>query len=158
VYDNHRYRLDSVEDKAVLHRLLELYLCEFSEFTGEDLNEHGLYGYRYLDHYWTEPHRHAFFIRAEDRLAGFVLIGQPDGIVWQMAEFFVLRKYRHKGIGRTAAIHVFGRFPGPWEVRHMQSNKEAAKFWPAVIADLELDWHDRHDEIGWAVYRFEVRK
>jgi predicted acetyltransferase len=34
-----------------------------------------------------------------------------------MSEFFVLRKYRRQGIGRTAAVELFERFPGPWRVR-----------------------------------------
>src|SRR5215471_15872892 len=37
-------------DKAVLRNLLELYRYDFSEFTGDDVDEHGLYGYPYLDH------------------------------------------------------------------------------------------------------------
>lgn len=45
----------TVDDKPVVRRLLELYLHDFSEFSGQDLNDHGEYGYRYLDHYWTDP-------------------------------------------------------------------------------------------------------
>src|SRR2546428_3149200 len=46
--------------RPVLRRLVELYLYDFSEFDGADVGPHGEYGYRYLDHYWTDPDRHAF--------------------------------------------------------------------------------------------------
>lgn len=39
------------EGKQVLMNLIELYQYDFSEFDKGDLNIHGLYGYRYLDHY-----------------------------------------------------------------------------------------------------------
>ena len=84
-------------NKAVLRQLMELYLYDFSEFDHEDVNEHGVYGYRYLDHYWTEAGRHPFFIQVDDQLAGFVLIRRltpPDEtpVIMAISEFFVMRK------------------------------------------------------------------
>ena len=38
----------------MLRRLIELYRYDFSEFDQADLGPHGDYGYRYLDHYWSE--------------------------------------------------------------------------------------------------------
>lgn len=146
-----------LEDKAVLGRLLELYLYDFSEFTGADLNEHALYGYPYLDHYWTEPDRHPFFLRVAGGLAGFAMVRRLDGGVWSMAEFCVLRKYRRRGVGRAAAHQVISRFPGSWEVRHMTSNESAAAFWPRVIDELVPGAATRHDEPGWVVQTFEIR-
>ncbi len=109
-----------IGDKPVLRHLIELYLYDFSEFTGEDVGDHGLFGYRYLDHYWTEPDRHPFFIRVGERLAGFVLVrkcpGDDGDSESSIAEFFVMRKYRRRGVGRVAARRVFDMFPGRWEV------------------------------------------
>ena len=39
------------EMKSVLRNLLELYEHDSSEFNGSELNEHGLYEYKYVDHY-----------------------------------------------------------------------------------------------------------
>jgi len=41
--------------KPLVRRLLELNAHDFSEFDGRDVSEHGEFGYRYFDHYWTEP-------------------------------------------------------------------------------------------------------
>ena len=118
-------------DKPVIRKLLELYCYDFSEFTKEDVNEHGLFGYRYLDHYWTEPDRHPFLIQVDGRLAGLALVrsGKPH----DMAEFFVLRKYRRTGVGKHAAGLLFAAFPGEWQVRELSGNQEAIAFWRAVI-------------------------
>jgi predicted acetyltransferase len=50
-----------------------------------------------------------------------------------MAEFFVLRKYRRQGVGELAAREIFGRFTGPWEIRQRDANIGAVTFWRRVI-------------------------
>jgi predicted acetyltransferase len=118
-------------DESILRNLLELYLHDFSEMTGADVDAHGLFGYRWLDSYWTEPDRHPFLIRADGRLAGFALV--RSGTPHDMAEFFVLRKYRRSGVGLLAARAVFAAFPGEWQVREMTANTGATAFWRTAI-------------------------
>ena len=118
-------------DRPVLRRLLELYQHDFSEFDGRDLNAHGEYGYRYLDHYWTEPERHPFLVTADGCWAGFALV--RSGPPADMSEFFVLRKYRRHGVGGRAAGEVFRLFPGPWTVRQQRANLAATAFWRSAI-------------------------
>ncbi len=126
------------EDKTVLHRLLELYHHDYSEYDGADVDEHGLYGYEYLDHYWTEPSRHPFLIRVSGKLAGLALVREihtaDDGPVHAIAEFFVLRKYRRQGVGGEAARQLFDRFPGRWRICQEEANRPAQRFWRGVIA------------------------
>ena len=120
-----------VDDKSVVRRLLELYAHDFSELTGADVDEGGAYGYDRLDAYWTEPERHPFLIRVDDRIAGFALV--RSGLPHDMAEFFVMRKYRRSGVGGEAARAVFAMFPGEWQVRQIRENEAAIKFWRAAI-------------------------
>src|SRR5215203_3462290 len=44
----------SYSDKDVLSRLIEFYVYDYSEYMGWDVDAHGVFGYRYLDHYWTD--------------------------------------------------------------------------------------------------------
>jgi len=53
---------------------MELCQHDYSEYDGADVNEHGLFEYRYIDHYWTDSGRHPFVVRVSGRLAGFVLV------------------------------------------------------------------------------------
>ncbi len=128
-----------VDDKPVIRHLLELCLHDYSEFNGKDVNEHGLFDYPYVDHYWTEPGRYPFLVRVEETLAGFVLVRRldVDEPLWQMAEFFILRKYRRRGIGREVAHQVFDRFQGRWEITQEEGNLTGQRFWQQVIEEYQ---------------------
>lgn len=64
----------SLDEKFILSQLIELYEYDFSEFNDRDVNPFGRYGYKYLDHYWTDEGRHPYFIIVNEQYAGFVLI------------------------------------------------------------------------------------
>lgn len=136
---NVRLQPVDISDKEVLRQLLELYLYDFSEFTGSDVDLHGRYGYEYLDHYWTEEDRHPYLLKVNDRTAGFVLVRgkrEPTGeLIHYMAEFFVMRKYRRRKIGREAAFQAFNRFPGRWRVTEIAENLPAQQFWRQTIGE-----------------------
>ena len=72
--------------------------------------------YQHLPLYFSEPHRYPFLVRRGDRLVGFVLVKKGSEVsgnqaVWDMAEFFVLRGCRRRGIGTQIAREVWTRFP-----------------------------------------------
>lgn len=143
------------EGKSILARLLELEAHDLSEYV-ETLraNRHGLFGYAYLDHYWTEAGRFPYFIRSDGELAGLVLI-RMTGERIEMAEFFVLRSHRRAGVGARAAALAFSRHSGEWEVLHAARNAPAAAFWSRVIhagAVSRVSREDRSD--GTVVFRF----
>lgn len=124
--------IEAVEDdRTVIRRLLQLYHYDFSEFDGSDVNSHGEYLHRYLDEYWTDPDRRAFLFRIGGAWAGLALVftGEPR----DMAEFFVLRKYRGHGVGAEAAASLFERYPGRWTVRQQLTNPAATAFWRKAI-------------------------
>jgi predicted acetyltransferase len=118
-------------NKPVIARLLELYQYDFTEFEDADVDEHGLFGPGSLDRYWAEVDRHPFLLRVDGKWAGFALVraGDPH----DMAEFFVMRRYRREGIGTEFARTLFARFPGRWQVREIQRNEPAQAFWRRAI-------------------------
>ena len=128
----------SLEQKAILANLLELYMYDFSEFVDLEIGPDGRFGYSDLDIYWAEPARYPLLVYVDNRLAGFALIdglprGSPDVTVWDVAEFFILRGYRRAGIGTQVAHQVWKRFPGSWQVRVIVSNQPAYRFWHHAI-------------------------
>ena len=142
------------EDKSVLRNLMELYLHDHSEFDGADVDVHGLFGYRYIDHYWTEEGRYPFLIRVAGHIAGFVLVrrlsDELEAAKHSIAEFFVMRKYRQQGVGRQAAHRVFDLFPGDWHVGQGADNQGGQAFWRQVIGEytggeytegIEAEWN-----------------
>ncbi|MEP7216190.1 MAG: GNAT family N-acetyltransferase, partial [Anaerolineaceae bacterium] len=125
--------------KAVLRRLLELYHYDFTEFLPLDLNEHGEFGYQYLDHYWAPDEgetRLPFLVRADGKLAGFAFVRRKEDGPWKMAEFFVMRQYRRAGVGAQAARAVFAQCAGAWEVHEVLANTPAQAFWRRIIGEV----------------------
>src|SRR5271170_3808578 len=88
----------TADQAPVLANLLELYAHDFSEFRELQIGEDGRFGYPFLPLYWSEPDRHPFLVRIDGKLAGLVLVARNNA-VWDMAEFFILRGCRRKGIG-----------------------------------------------------------
>lgn len=129
----------SVNERPILRQLMELYQYDFSEFDNADLGPTGLYDYPYLDHYWVEPERTPFLVRVEGNLAGFVLVARYNYLTglkdtWVIAEFFIMRKYRRKGIGEYVARFIFTQFPGAWQVGEIFENTVAISFWHSIIS------------------------
>jgi predicted acetyltransferase len=143
-------------DWLVLERLLQLYLYEFTDHTGQEIGPDGRYAYRYFAAYRDEPGRHAFLFEFEGLPAGFAFVREVGG-GHEMAEFFVLRKHRRQGLGRLAAKELFARFAGPWEVREFASNTRAQAFWRVVIAE-SVGHFEEADEDGELVQRFVSRQ
>jgi predicted acetyltransferase len=129
----------TIEERPILRHLMELYQYDFSEFDGSDIGPLGLFDYPYLDHYWVEADRSPFLVRLEDYLAGFVLVARNNYLTgvkdtWVLAEFFIMHKYRHQGLGEHTACQIFDRFPGNWQVAQITENTAATAFWRKVIA------------------------
>ncbi len=126
-----------LSEKATLANLIELSLYELAEFDGRQIGEDGRFGYKHLDDYWLDEGRHAYFIRADAKLSGFVLVrkgslsANPD--VMDMCEFFVLRGCRRRGIGQAAALEILERCKGDWEIRVLAANDVAQRFGRTVL-------------------------
>lgn len=128
------------EKKLVLIHLMELYNYDFSEFEDTDVNEFGLFGYKYIDQYWTDEDRYPYIIRVDGKIAGFILVritgtnlnGEKQ---YSIAEFFILKKYRRKSIGKRAAFEIFNTFYGEWKIGQIESNIPAYRFWVNTISD-----------------------
>jgi len=153
----------AAEQEPILANLLELYAHDFSEFHDLEIGNDGRFGYEFLPLYWSDPDRYPFLVKADGYLAGLILVKRGPGVfgnhvVWDMAEFFVLRRYRRRGIGTQMAHEIWRRFLGAWEVRVMQSNVAANRFWAHSVSTFAGESVDPiFTEKGgerWAVYTF----
>ena len=158
-------KLAKYDEKPLLKKMLELHLYDMSVFDDYDLSKFGEYGYRYLDLYWTETERFPFILRVNQKLAGFALInkiahvGRVDRAV---AEFFILKKYRRRGIGKKFAFEIFQQFSGRWEVCTSANNIVAKKFWQNTIEQFSSDniekVKDRIDDRKVIIWTFYSQK
>jgi predicted acetyltransferase len=150
--------------QTMVANLLELYAYDFSEYIDLSLGDDGRFGYKRLSTYWSTPTRHPFLIERNGNSAGVVLVrrgsqitGDPD--VWDMAEFFVMRGHRHRGVGAAAAREVWQRFPGNWEVRVTTKNQPALTFWRRAISEYvgnpTMPTPYENDRSEWNLFAFQ---
>ena len=144
-------------DKATIANLIQLYLYDMTDEGVWPIGEDGRYSYDFLERFW----RHPYLLRSEGALAGFALVVDECPLTgekpcWFMAEFFVMRGYRRKGVGRQAVAHLLGRHPGRWHVAVMESHQRAEAFWTDALRGQGVDIHGMLFEgNAWRLRRFE---
>jgi predicted acetyltransferase len=157
--------LASLSDAGLLANLLQLYLHDLSDtFPSIELGVDGRFLYEKLPLYWSEPERRfPLLIRYGGGVVGFALItrGSPaseNPEVFDIAEFFVIRRYRRSSVGRRAAFLLWNRFPGWWTVRVSEGNATALPFWTGVIAEYTGGTAEQFTRPGsphaWRVFSF----
>ena len=126
------------EEKEILYNLMQLYTYELSFYEDENINfkilDNGLYKIsKYVDLYWKEETRHAYIVKVDGQLAGFALERFNENNMNEIAEFFVIYKYRKIGVGSFMANEIFKRYKGKWEIKTLLKNKPAQNFWRTVV-------------------------
>ena len=151
------------EQEPILANLLELYAHDFSEFIDLRLGPDGRFGYPWLPLYLSEETRYPFLVKVDGELAGLVFVVRGSRItrdpkIWDMAEFFIVRRYRRRGVGAAVARKVWERFPGLWEVRVVEGNEPAYAFWRAATRAFTNSAVQEHSTIiegkRWSVFSF----
>jgi predicted acetyltransferase len=125
----------AASERPLLQRMLELYQHDLSDIWDQDLDARGEFGYD-LDRFWRDPACAPWLFRVSGQAAGFALVDArvrvPGGEHW-MDQFFVMKKYRRRGVGCHAAVAVFRAHRGRWQVGQMPANAAAQRFWRATI-------------------------
>lgn len=160
----------SAAERPVLENLLQLYIHDFSElFAGTarcDLEGDGRYHPDIpIGDWWSIADHIPLLLRVNDKIAGFVLLNaithSGAAADRNIAEFFVVRKYRRLGVGRAAAHALFSRYPGRWEAAVMRANTGARAFWETAITShpalQQIDIGDStHFRWDGTIFRFEI--
>ena len=137
-----KFDLIKVEEKnkEVIYNLMQLYQYELSFYEDDSTTftmlDSGLYVLKYIEKYWQEENRHPYILKADNELAGFVLQRFNEENMNEIAEFFVLNKYRKLGAGKFMANKMFELYKGKWEVRTLLKNERAQKFWRNTIKEF----------------------
>jgi predicted acetyltransferase len=108
-----------------------------------------------LADYWKKPERWPYLIEVDGRTAGFALLNTHSHLTGghierNMAEFFVARKHRRRGVALEAVHQILRQHPGQWEIAVAERNVAAKMFWPKAIesapgvSDLHLAQGDGH--------------
>ena len=130
----------TLNDYPAIQNMGRFYVYDMSEHMGKEegweIPETGLYECIDFKKYWEDKECFPFLVRYENEIAGFVIVdkkGSSPEIEFNMAQFFILRKFKNKGIGRFVATQCFDKFRGIWEVMVIPGNEGAYRFWRSTI-------------------------
>jgi predicted acetyltransferase len=148
------------ESKQVIKNLMQFYKYDFSEFIDCNPEEDGLFAaYPDLENYWNEKNnKFPYIIKKDGQYIGFALVSYIESgerNYFSIAEFFIMRKNRRKGVGRDVARYIFNLHKGPWEVYQKESNKPAQLFWNKVIREYSNGQFSERLEQGRLIQDFE---
>ncbi len=130
----------TLDDYPVIQNMGRFYVYDMTEYLGYEpgweIPEDGLFECIDLKKYWEAADSYPFLVRYQHEIAGFVIVdkkGSEASIEFNMAQFFILRKFQHEGIGKYVAQETFKKFPGVWEVMVMPGNEGAYRFWLSTV-------------------------
>lgn len=128
-------------DRNCIEKLMQFYHYDASEWISLDVSDLGGFSFESIDRFWHTTGHSPFLIRADGKIAGFVVVDKDvtdAGADHNVGYLFVLRRYRGLGVGRTVAHTLFAKFQGRWEVYQVEQNREAIDFWRQVIDEYTL--------------------
>ena len=121
------------DKKIILDRLFQLYYHDISlEFPLDLDNETMLYEVDDLSKYFEGDNNKGYFIKYEDKIAGFVLVDlyEDKNVIDQI---FVLNNFKGHGLAKQVVFIVFDKFKGNWEIKAVPESKRAEGFWLKVV-------------------------
>lgn len=168
--NRHEIRLipATVADYPTIQNMARFYVYDMSEYMGceegWEIPSNGLYECIDFKHYFDKNNVYPFLIRKGKELAGFAIIdqnGSEPSINFNIAQFFIIRKFKGHGLGKEVAQRFFAQFRGLWEVMVLPNNSGAYHFWKHTIQDYtgnsftEYTQHIPHlDNAVMRIFRF----
>jgi predicted acetyltransferase len=123
------------DQKPLIANLIQLYLYDMTESMPFPVGADGRFEYDFFDRFWRFP----YLIHVNDEIAGFAFVIDECPLTqrqpcWFMAEFFVLKAYRRRGVGQAAVDAILGHHPGDWHIAVPLANQPAQGFWGRALA------------------------
>ncbi|MBE3027715.1 hypothetical protein GQ37_019685 [Janthinobacterium sp. BJB1] len=128
-------------EEAVLARLFQLYCYDNSAWSGEDVLADGRYDVcdAGLASYVHAAGHTAHWIEVDGELAGFYMTEPATAgalPVREFSDFFILKKYRRRGVALEVVRRVLLGSAHTWMVAVFRADAAAQAFWRQALACL----------------------
>lgn len=93
--------------------------------------------------------RSCSILYVDNELAGFVLARKypSNRLIYDIEQFFVLRKFKGKGVGKQTLKLVTEQLSGQWQIRVLIGNEAALKFWQSAISGLVGENYTQSEQV-----------
>ncbi|MFT6925222.1 MAG: putative acetyltransferase [Psychromonas sp.] len=126
--------------RNILENLFHYYIYEMSDFLALAPDENGYFCFNksQFDVYWESGSHFPYFIYVGQELAGFALIRKypADLAITDIEQFFILRKFNGKGVGKQAFKLATQLISDKWQIRVLLENSRALSFWQSSVANV----------------------
>lgn len=155
-------RAATAADTDVLFHLMQFYYFEASAWSGEALRADGLYDCDRADveaSLYNDP-EWARLLWQGEALVGFVLVDQVEvegRSVPELADLFVLPKYRRQGIAAQVVAALVRPDTGQWLLATYRKDLDAHAFWSRNLPRMGLQVEIPPDSADPVFHRFLIR-
>lgn len=127
--------------RRLIESLIQFYIYEFirmeppcsTDFDGQDCYP----PFADLERYWRIGGFYPLLIRVGEWLAGFALVNthsrRGGRVEFNMADLFIAREHRGRGVATEAVRLVMAQFAGRWEIAVAEHNVTGRMFWSRAL-------------------------
>ena len=107
-----------------------------------------------LASWFADSSAHLLTVLKEDKPVGFAMVrtgptaARGGAADYSMAEFFIARAARRRGVGQEAVRLIFDRFSGRWHIMEYMRNPQAVAFWRRVVSAYTGGRYQERSESG----------
>lgn len=129
------------EHADVIRNLYQFYAYESSDWEQEDVEADGRFYLHeaHMARYWQSPGWCASLVLVDGFIAGFVLVERselPGVEALELADLFILKRYRRQGIGRAVASQMLCSGAHDWLLRCFRQDEVSMAFCTRIVAEL----------------------
>ncbi len=133
--------LTGPEQAELVRNLYQFYAYESSDWEEEDVEVDGRFYIHepHFERYWQATEWAAYLVLVDGFIAGFVLVERselPGMNALELADLFILKRYRRLGVGRAVARQLLCEGQNDWLVRCYAGDASGVAFCQAVLAGL----------------------
>ncbi len=132
-----KIQLVGENDKEKVRKYFIDYLLELSQFDPTikfDKNKKPIY--KWFDCYWEDKDRYPFLLSENNQFAGLALVRELEPKHFEIAEFYVLPKFRGKNNATMFAAEIINLFGGEFSFSTRLENLRAVKFWDKFVLNF----------------------
>jgi predicted acetyltransferase len=138
----------STDERHILKNLYSLYLHDLSEYTeGLNISSDGSFEFDSFELIWKREGLTPYFLKKDKIIVGFLLLLERPFLYkeydYSINDFFILKKYRRKGIAIALLKELFKQKKGCYFVVELAKNIPAVIFWRKILNTLNIDFEEK---------------
>lgn len=142
-----------LDEKDSFRYMFYAYLYEISKYDKTiEYDNMGNPNYKWLDSYWEEEDRYPLYLIVDGQVVGFTLFRKLGDKKYEIAEYYIIPKYRGQNLGIDFANMLAKKFGGEIEISTNRNNTQAVEFWTKFTSTYDLcTTNNENDRIYWSI-------